>query len=361
MLLSKTSQRHQVLGLLGASALVFTMSACGEAGATADGSAAAATQVQGPLTQILSSVWGSDLSQEEQQRQFDERNLAEQEFIAQCMSQAGFEYIPHTGNATIVFSDDNMWRPDDREWVTQYGYGAMRSPWDTQREEEQAAIEAGGEVTTQEFVDPNSDMLNSLSDSERRAWEIALWGDWENMPDGVISEDGMILDEDAFWSSQGCNGEARLHTRTDSAFDLMSTDEFRPLMDSIQDFFDTLWALPSEADREWATCMADAGHPGFTRQNDASNSIWEAQTEFWNNMNWDNWDWETMGSPNANTHPEMGTIADREVELALTDLDCRESVNFRSRQEAAQIAAETQFVNDHRAALDALIAAAAQR
>ena len=353
--------KKKIISVLGATALMATIAACGPAGAAGDGTAGPASTGQtGPLTEILGSVWGSNLSQEEQQRQFDERNLAEQEFIAQCMTEAGFEYIPNPGSSTIVFSDDNLWRPDDRDWVMQYGYGAMRSPWDTQRQEEQAAIEAGGEVTTNVMVDPNQDMLNSLSESERRAWEIALWGDWENMPEGIIDDDGRILDEEAFWNSQGCNGMSRLHVRADSAADVTNAEEFRPLMDAINEFWQGLGTVPTDADREWATCMADAGHPGFGRQADAQSSIWEAQNEFWNTIDWDNWDWETMSSPNVENHPGMAAIADREMELALADLDCREAVNFRARAEAAQIAAETQFVNDHRAALDALVAAAEQ-
>jgi len=43
------------------------------------------------------------------------------------------------------------------------------------------------------------------------------------------------------------------------------------------------------------------------------------------------------------------------------DLDCRNQVDFVAREQERRIAAETQFVNDHRVALEALRDAAEQR
>jgi len=53
-------------------------------------------------------------------------------------------------------------------------------------------------------------------------------------------------------------------------------------------------------------------------------------------------------------------LRERELEIALADFDCRVASDFSARQEARRIEIETQFVDDHHAALTALRAAAEQ-
>jgi len=353
---------RKAISAFGVLALTMTVAACGQAGATGDRAAPTASATVSPLNEILNVVWGTNLSQEEQQRRIDEQAIRREELIAQCMNDAGFDYTPNPGNTTVSIGDDGMWQPDDREWVTQWGYGAVRSPWNARWEAEEAARLDSGEVET--WTDPNQELWNTMSESELQAWQEALWGPpQDTLPEGIISDEGQILDMDAWNANRGCNGLAWAEIDADSAWSLTQADEFRDLFEAMDQMHQTVGDDPALAalELEWSNCMADAGHPGFTRQFDAQNSIFNELNGLWDEVDWETWNWETQGSPNPSNHPAWAALQEREIELALTDLDCRESVDLRGRQEAIQFAAERQFIADHRAALDALVAAAEQR
>src|SRR5690606_29006782 len=65
-----------------------------------------------------------------------ERDRMMQEFIAACMKDEGFEYYPVIHDAGISFplpipdeGAENLWEPDKREWVAEYGYGIVNNPY----------------------------------------------------------------------------------------------------------------------------------------------------------------------------------------------------------------------------------------
>jgi hypothetical protein len=113
----------------------------------------------------------------------------------------------------------------------------------------------------------------------------------------------------------------------------------------------------SEAERDWASCMADAGFPGFERWFDPAQALQEAWLDWHMSLDWENWDGR---SPMAANNPELAALQEQEIGMALSDFDCRFAVNFAARQAARQLEAETQFYHDHQAALRALQAAAEQ-
>jgi len=357
----KALKPKNTMCMLGASALVLSMAACGNAGATSDGTnAASSTRPTSPLNQIMEPVWGSNLSQEEAQRRNDERAMQVEELTAQCMNELGFEYTPNPNSGgTVIVDSDDTWQPENRDWVAQWGFGVVNNPWNARWEAENAAREESGE--TQFPVDPNAHLWDTMSESEMRAWQQALWGPpMEDLPEGIWnSETGEILDNDAWNEHRGCQGRAWAQVDADSPWNLMQSEEFRPLTEAMNGVWDSVQNDPQWAalDREWSACMANAGYPGFLTQQDANNSIWDQQSEIQNGIDWENWNWD-LGSPNAQTVPELAALAEREVELALADFDCRASVDFQSRRDAIQFAHENQFINEHRAALDALVAAA---
>ena len=57
---------------------------------------------------------------------------------------------------------------------------------------------------------------------------------------------------------------------------------------------------------------------------------------------------------------EMDALGEKEIALALVDLDCREQTDYRERQADVQRQVEEQFIADHKAELDALVAASEQ-
>jgi hypothetical protein len=318
-------------------ALALLLSGCsGSEGDDAPDSARA-EQIS-PLQEYLSAAYGGDLSPEDQEEKFAEQQRQTEERVAQCMQEEGFEYTPASDTGTFYSGDDTEWKPDDREWVAQYGYGAVKSPFS----EEQTPEE--------EYVDPNADYVASLSESEQTAFYEALYGptpDEEEIPeDGEFEYD---------WTQAGCQGAAQHEVAGE---DPSQSEEFKPLFDAINELYtDTAsWPGMAELDAEWTTCMEDAGHGGHANPMEAQTSIHDEMSEFYENVG-------MPEDPTAPVEPDqaaMDALAEREVELALADLDCREETDYNDRQAEINREVEQQFIDDHKAELDAMIASVEQ-
>ncbi|SDP03912.1 hypothetical protein SAMN05660199_03080 [Klenkia soli] len=297
-----------------------------------------------PLSVYLDAVYGGDLSDEELQAQYDDQNARVEEMVASCMQDEGFEYIPNTTNGGVVYSgDENVYEPDDRDWVSQYGYGAINYPG---RDEQSS--DPG-----QEYVDPNADYVASLSESEQQAFNESLYGPQPTEEEQAAMEDGSYEYDPA---NAGCYGAAQQEVY--EADDLSQSEEFAPLFEEINSLYEDSQNSPelTALDAEWAACMDAAGHPGFTTQFDAQNSIYDAQNELWNAVPVDDEGMST-GEPDQ---AAMDALGEEEITLALADLDCREETDYRQRAEDIQFAVEEQFVADHKTELEALRAAAEQ-
>ena len=298
---------------------------------------------ESPLAVYLNAVYGGNLSPEEQQAQDADRNRQVEEMVASCMQDDGFEYVPSTDGGGVVFSgDENGYEPDDRDWVSQYGYGAINYPGDDVRAD-----------TGEEYVDPNGDYVASLSESEQTAFHEALNGPQPTEDEQAAMEDGSYEYD---WTTAGCYGAAQ-HEVFETE-DLSESAEFAPLFDQINALYENSGNSPElvALDGEWAECMDAAGHPGFTAQVDAQNSIYDALNELYESLPVD-------AEGNSSGEPDQAArdaIAEKEIPLALADLDCREETDYRERAEDIQFELEEQFVADHKTELDALLAAAEQ-
>ena len=168
------------------------------------------------------------------------------------------------------------------------------------------------------FPDPRqTEYMNILSDSELAAWWEAWWG-----PGYEQDAEGNYL-----WSFErsGCSGQAQY--LMERQFNLAQSDEFRPLFEAMREFEDNLFNDPEviAINLEWSNCMADAGQVGLVR-------------------------------------PEtIPTVESAASVFELADLDCQNTVDYVARLTQIVYAAETQFITDHRAELEALRAAAEQR
>lgn len=283
---------------------------------------------ESPLTEFMSSVYGGDVSQEDQEKEYTERERKREDLVAQCMSEEGFEYTPNVQEVSFSMATVQDFNPDSREWVAQYGYGMINYPG---RE---------GEQTTEatEYVDLNADYVTSLSESEQTAFYEALHGP---MPDEAdISAEGEAMEWD--WSTAGCYGWSEHEI---SGADPSSSDEHQPVMEAMNTLYEDMMASPELAavSAEWAACMADAGHPGFSVQTDAQNSISDKMSGLY-------------GDPDAAAPVDdaaMKAVGEEEIELALVDLDCREETGYRDTMESVQFKLEQQFIDDHKAELEA--------
>jgi len=320
------------LSALTAGALVLT-------GCSGSDDDPATAEQDSPLTGYLTAAYGGDLSPEEQERQFAEQQEQQEELVALCMQEQGFEYAPATQSSSFSSADGTEWEPDDREWVSQYGYGAVRSPF---TDEPSTAEE--------EYVDPNGDYVASLSESEQTAFYEALYG--PQPTEEEMGEDGSYEYD---WQTAGCQGAAQHEVAGE---DVSQSDEFKPLFDAINEFYEGMptWPGMAELDGEWAACMDAAGEGGYPTQTEAQNSVFEDLNEVYESVQLTE-DGEAGGEPDQ---AELDALAEREVELALVDLDCREETDYRDRSTDVTREAEQQFVDDHKSELEAMKAAAEQ-
>lgn len=330
------------LATIAATALVFSLAGCSGSGG------GELSYEDSPLSKYLMASTGSELSPEEQQKQADEQQRKQEELVAQCMSREGFEYTPNTDNgSTIVTSGgDFEWEPEKREWVEKYGYGMVNSPWNEQQQEEGPA---------EEYTDPNQGYIDSLSPSEQTAyWETLYGGPTETEGDG--SEEGGSFEYR--WQDAGCQGWAQNELQ---GSDPWQDEQFAGLRQKMND----LWTKSQDSaelsalDGAWA----DAGEPGFAKQAEAPQSISDAQNKIYETAYGDGTteiDPESPEVADPSSSPEMKALGEREIALALKDLDCREKTSYRQEALKAQFALEERFIAENKAELEAFKAAAEQ-
>lgn len=308
-----------------ATAMTLTLSACsGGASSRSAGDPTTDGAADSPLEAYLGDVWGSELSPDEQEAEDAEMNRRIEEAVADCMTEQGFDYVPFI--APSVTGDDFEWLPDDRDWVAQYGYGISTSPYPS------------GEGVDLDS-DPNEEYAQSLSGSEQQAYYEALHGpspDEEAMADGEVEYD---------WTTAGCYGEAQHDSQSDEAAVFERYDE---LFEQIGTLYEQVEKAPEldEADATWSQCMTDEGRPGFDRQADAQASISEAYDDLWADV-------DESGADDID-QAASDELADTEIDLALTDLACREKTGFADVEASVTAELEQRFIDEHEAELEAL-------
>lgn len=319
-----------------------------------DGTPSADDWKNSPLNKYLASTWGGDLSEEEQQRRSNEQQMQVEELVAKCMTEQGFEYQPvdYSSMTSYGFNGDE-WKPDSREWVSQWGYGAIDWPGKEEMEAQPPSEE--------EWVDPNQDYVASLSESEQAAYQEALYG--PQPTEDQLNEDGSYEYD---WENAGCQGTAQHEVYGSQS--LWENEEFADLTEAMQKMYQDVENDPRnvELDEAWASCMADAGFTGFSKQWDAQQSIYDEQNKFWENG--PQWDESKSDEENQQVFEdyqkqidkEMEPLKEKEIELALADLDCREKTDYRGAKMKIQFEIEQRFVDDHKTELEAFKAAAEQ-
>jgi len=258
----------------------------------------------------------------ESQRIADQARLETEEFIASCMQQDGFEYLPFVPPTPTSIVD----RRANRDWVTQWGYGINLNP---------------DQVAATEIVDPNAAIQARLSDSELREYNLALSG----------CQARALLDGTD-------NAEAISQAAASAIF--FQGDQFFPLRQAIQQMFLDIENSPEFAEPtvDWANCMANAGWPGFTTIFDGFNFAMSERESFMDSFMWQ------QGMPPITELPgytqRLPEQVEREIEIALADLDCRTSVDWSARTNAVIEDIQNQFIADHQADFEALRSAIEQ-
>lgn len=326
------------LALLSAATLVLT-------GCTGGGESGSATLEDGPLSKYLSALWDGE---EYTQEKLDAETKQTEELVAACMQKEGFEYTPNLQNGGTIYSPEEgeeiAW--DSLEFAEQYGYGIIDWPGMGEMQEEDP----------EEYVDPNQDYVEALSESEQQAYYEALHGP------GLTEEEMAAMEEgdggyEWDWTKNGCYGAAQheIQSDADNGMAAYEDPEFTDLFDAANEMWNEVYDEENPSDgvadlnREWADCMADAGHDGFTSPNAVQNALYEEYDQL-QMPDGEDGEWQELGEADKKKFQE------REIELALADRSCKQKVGYEDGVMKIQFDLEQKFVDAHKAELDALVA-----
>jgi hypothetical protein len=182
--------------------------------------------------------------------EYREQEARVQEAVRQCMAEKGFEYIPVVPPDS-AFMVGEEW--DEEEYVRTQGFGI--TTWYGNEEEFAGPVE-------EEWVDPNQEMWDSMSESELTAWNEALYGTEEENEALMTTEvDPETGEEYQIMTGYGpgCYGEAQEAEYGDMAAGEDLWAEIQPAMDAM---YQQVEADPRivELNEQWAACMAEKGY-----------------------------------------------------------------------------------------------------
>jgi hypothetical protein len=288
-----------------------------------------ATYEHSPINDYLALANGWTTTAEENKKEDVARIGGVEDLIAQCMKQQGFEYTPDVSQYHMSYDYDI--RPDDEDWVAQWGYGI---------------VDGGSSNYSDPRATPtdvNAGYRDSLSPAELDAYHRALMDPDKAPPDAKTTKD---------WSVTGCQGWASYQWSLEHPTPNLSgpDSQFAALFKEIDEFHSDLqanWAAAQQPfDADWSQCMADAGYPGYAQQSDARDQLSAEYLQLP----------ITLGS----AQEQRAAFQAKEIPIATADLACRKKTDYVARRKTAQDDAERQFVADHKDELEALKAAAEQ-
>lgn len=240
--------------------------------------------------------------------------LAERgEAVAACMAAHGFEYWPQTVVAGTYTTSEEPPR-GTRAFAERYGYGVWRGP----------EVEPG-QYTVQYDDSANASYRASLSPQAQAAYDAALLGTPTTLPDGSVRFDGV----------GGCVESPTLREHPRAAFARGVLDEAAAYLEALAAGED---AALAEVDAAWAACMREAGFDVASPYAAEQQVVAEATaTTVW-----------------SDAVVEAGAAA--ELRLALADHDCRATTGWAERRRTVEHRLQQEYLDAHRADLDAAMA-----
>jgi hypothetical protein len=234
------------------------------------------------LPQTLADFWGygEDFDPAEEEARYREQEMKLQQSIAECMAAEGFEYTPYVHEESFEYYGPEQDLTEE-ERMLKYGYGYF-----TYMLEETAAFEEGAfEEEWDPSDDPNWVYQESLSESERQAYEIALWGNWENFEESgpTYDDEGNEIWEEPDWSEiGGCQNLAQEEIYGGFGPDPEMDALYEELWPKQEELYERIQADARivEANEKWSACMADTGYT-FTTQEDIWMYLDELGQDLW--------------------------------------------------------------------------------
>lgn len=322
-----------IVGLLTLTATACTPAAITEPELTPSATIAATAPQWGPLDEIRFRITGihPDAPIEEQLASEIANHRATEELTAACMAEQGFQYVPFLTAAPrlIVVDDSEPLDRDSREFAEQFGFG------------QSVPVPIGGTMFGSDHGNnPNDAVRAAMSDAELAAWEEALWG--------VRDADNpfMVL-------QPGCQAVASEAVRG-------TVDAFARISDDVDVLLNTVFTgidpQIAALNTEWAVCMANAGFPGHLSPRLLHQHVFD---EWWRvqgvtvTRSEDGLSSSFTGEIQEPTATQLQTFTDWEFALALANYDCRAAIGYHERLNQINFARQQEFVDQHRAELEA--------
>lgn len=292
----------------------------------------------GPLSTYLMAL---NSGQEWSQENYESEQLRIEELVAECMAKEGFEYTPNTSSGMVSMSSADS---DGPQWGTvefakQYGYGIIEWPGMDEMPE------------PEEYVYPNQDYLNSLSESELNAYYETLSGP------APTEEEMRAMEEDGNfeWNpeNRGCYGAAEAEVRgsQEEQQGMWGDPEFADLAEAMQKLWEQSLESPEyrALDTEWTSCMAEAGYHDVTTRSEAQSALHEEYNAMQQPEDPEG-EWKELDEAQKQAFQE------REIAQAVADFTCAADVKYDERATEITNALEQKFVDEHKAELDAVLA-----
>lgn len=383
--------RHRQLTLAALVCLSLVFVGCSSQSGTGkpaptNSSVSGTSDAKNSMTGPLAAYMGIDI--EANEKQFAEKERRVQELVVACMREEGFDYKPQDPGDSMASSV--QYHPDDPEWVGKFGYGISTSD----------ELHSSAPV----HRDPNKDMLDAMSDSEREAYYQALYGtspgSGSMMASAVLveteaatgdpngeaatsgepdspstaetspattastpadssdtSSDSQHATPSATGSQEGCQNKAQQEIHGDQG--QQNYEQFNEMFEDMQAMgqrFENDPRILQEYEK-WTSCMSNAGYPGLTKPYDAREQVQQA----WSRLN--GWGYSTTDADGHQidvvtaaaqpTTPALDAVTafrQTEIATALADLECMKPL--QEPLQKIRFEYEQTFVEAHRAELE---------
>ncbi len=279
-----------------------------------------------PFESLFSEAYGELTA-----TQYQSEQAQAEQIVATCMKAQGFEYIPVDPSQPPALVPADQLDPDapqagTLESAKEFGYGI--STWDIE-DGQPDDVDLGQE-------DPNQEYVDSLSESARKAYELALHG----VPptDEELASDDWAPDP----AKSGCYGESTAQVwNTD---DVWGAPQFASLIEEMSYVATDLDNDPevTAASALWGSCMAQNGYPGLEAPWEATDLIHVGLRDIW-----------VIGQ--APDPEALAVLRELERSVATADFECSEDSRFAEAYREAQFRAEQEFIDAHQGELEALL------
>ncbi len=344
-------------------AITLLLTACG------GGSDDAASSNDTPSSPLSAFLGTDDIDYEsaEGQAQLIEEQRRNNELVVACMAAEGFDYVPMNPEEMISFSsgdtDDVEW--GTKEFVAKYGFGVSTQRW----EKRVVGPDLVGYESDQmdEYVDPNQDYLDSLSEAEQLAFNETLYGNDPGYQwDESLTEEENNSAMEEFYSDyvpSGCQNTSNTEQTKMNEFYAEFGDEMESIWESVQ----ADPRLVAKQD-EIKACVEEKGLT-YVGEDDVY-SLWEAQlneidsTVIYPGADLTENDYETMSEDELQAiYSQPATMTDEgkallaevqqeEIALAVAVDDCGGGwTNLQDLYSELQVEYEQKFIDDNADAL----------